>query len=111
MINNDNYELAEEDAALVIKPDMTTELVIPKMDDDAAIKFEENQNVFICLAIGACMSDPDFRKIIQAKLSCMFETVEPGDGSVTDQEDPGGTSGSTDDEQEDPSCGGCKGCG
>ena len=97
---NKKFELEDADAAIIIKPDMTTELVIPKMDDDAEIKFDENQNIFITLAIGACMGDDDFRKLIQVKLDSMFENIEPV--AADDSCDP---------DEEGPGCGGCKGCG
>jgi len=97
-----NFELDDGDAAVIIKADMTTELVIPKMDDDDEINFSENQNIFITLAIGACMGDQDFRKIIQVKLDTMFEKVEP---ESTEPEDV------PECDTDGPDCGGCQGCG
>lgn len=96
------FELEDGDAAVIIKADMTTELVIPKMDDDDEINFGENQNIFITLAIGACMADDDFREIIQAKLNTMFETVEPAPTEPDDAPEC---------DTDGPSCGGCQGCG
>lgn len=106
------FNLDDKDAAIIIKHDMTTEVIIPKLEDSEHVAFEDNQNIFITLAISGAMGDDNFKELISAKLDEMFKKAEEdGHGSVTDQEDPGGTSGLADDEQEGPSCGGCKGCG
>ncbi len=98
-----NFELDDGDAAVIIKADMTTELVVPKMDDEDEINFGENQNIFITLAIGACMGDDDFREIIQAKLNTMFETMDPPPTEPPPTE--------PEDAPDGPSCDGCQGCG
>ena len=96
-MDKETFELGLNDAAIIIKQDMSTEIVIPKMEDEDSITFEENQNVFVTLAISAAMSDKNFRELISAKLDEMFTEADKA--------------GECDADQEDPSCGGCKGCG
>jgi len=94
-MDKETFELGANDAAIIIKQDMSTEIVIPKMEDEDNITFEENQNVFITLAISAAMSDDDFRALISAKLDEMFTKTD--EDASCDPNDPG--------------CPGCQGCG
>lgn len=96
-MDKETIKIGMNDAAIIIKQDMSTEIIIPKMDDEDSINFEENQNIFITLAISAAMGDEDFRAIISAKLGTMFETLEPVEPDDCDTDGP--------------SCGGCQGCG
>ncbi len=100
-MDKETIEIGMNDAAIIIKQDMSTEIIIPKMEDEDNITFEENQNVFITLAISAAMSDDNFRALISAKLDEMFTKVEE-DGSC-DTDSP--------DSPDSPDCGGCQGCG
>jgi len=98
-MDKETFELGLNDAAIIIKQDMSTEIVIPKMEDEDSITFEENQNVFVALAISAAMSDDNFRAVISAKLDEMFTKVEEDGGCDTDSPDG-------------PICPtGCQGCG
>jgi len=94
-MDKETFELDANDAAIIIKQDMSTEIVIPKMDDADSINFEENQNIFITLAISGAMGDDDFRAIISAKLDEMFAQVD--ETASCDPNEPG--------------CPGCQGCG
>jgi len=107
------FKLDDRDAAIVIKHDMTTEVIIPKLDDAEHVTFEDNQNIFITLAISGAMSDQNFRDVISAKLDEMFTKAEEdgvgGSGGESESEDE--SESECDADQEDPGCGGCKGCG
>jgi len=94
-MDKNTFELEDNDAAIIIKADMSTEVVLPKMGDDENISFEEHQNVFITLAISGSMGDADFRKIIQNKLDEMFTKTadECGDESPCCPSDGGGCQG------------------
>lgn len=96
MMNVDEFKLDDTDTALVIKQDMTTEMYLPKLDDNDAVSTEDNQNVYITMAIMLAMNDDDFRALIQKKINIIFQSL---DTEEADNVDP------------DPSpCPGCPGC-
>jgi hypothetical protein len=100
------FKLDDRDAAIIIKHDMSTEVIIPKLDDAEHVTFEDNQNIFITLAISGAMSDDNFREVISAKLDEMFtKAEEDGVGGFDAPDD------TPDCDTDDPSCGGCQGCG
>ena len=97
-MDKNTFELGDNDAAIIFKQDMSTEIMLPNMGDDETIDFDKHQNIFVAIAISGAMGDDDFRKVIGAKLDAMFTKVEEEkvdeDGCDTDT----------------PGCGGCKGC-
>ena len=93
-MDKNTFELGDNDAAIIFKHDMTTEIILPSMGDDDTVDFEKNQNMFVAIAISGSMSDENFRKIISDKLDVMFTKVEEESCDT-----------------EAPSCDGCKGCG
>jgi hypothetical protein len=83
--------LGEKDCAMIFKQDMSSELIIPKFADEEPITWEENQNMFLAIAISAAMSDADFRAVISKKIGEIMEkshpetaACDPGDGSDKD---------------------------
>ena len=94
-MDKNTFELGDNDAAIIFKQDMSTEIVLPEMEDDEAISFEEHQNMFVAIAISGSMADEAFRKVISAKLDTMFKNTEK-EASSCDTDDAG--------------CPGCKGC-
>ena len=89
-----NFELAADEAALIFKKDMSIEIVIPNMKDEETVDFEENQNMFVAMAIAASSDSPLFRQVIGEKL----EEMLGGSGGVEDPHDGG------------VDCDGCQGC-
>ncbi len=87
------FDLEAEDCAIIFKKDMSSELVLPAISDDETVDFEENQNVFVAMAISASLNDPKFREIVGAKLDEMFAEVEASTEEVPscDPSDCGGT--------------------
>jgi len=92
---SEDFKLENEDCALIIKKDMTTEVVIPKFRDNEDITWEENQNMFVVIAIAASMDNPEFTAIVTKKLDEIMSQAK--------SEDCGGEAA--------PSCGSCCGCG
>ena len=95
---SETFELENEDCALVIKKDMTTELVIPKFGDNADITWQENQNMFVAIAIAASMDNPEFMAIVSKRLDEIM--AQAGN----DKSESCGTEAA-------PGCGSCCGCG
>ena len=98
-MDKNTFELGANDAAIIFKQDMSTEIMLPKMGDEETIDFDTHQNMFIAIAISGAMADDDFRKIIGAKLDTIF-TAAKEEGATCDVSD-----------DQDPGCGGCQGCG
>jgi len=80
MKNNKDFELDDDDAAIVFKKDMSTELYIPHAgEDDAQVSFEEDQNIFVAIAIMAATNDKEFRELITRKMDEIFSKVDPAE--------------------------------
>jgi hypothetical protein len=71
-----NFDLEATSAAIIFNKDMSTELVLPKMSDEEVVDFEENQNLFIAMAIASLLDDAGFRNYVSMKLETMFETMD-----------------------------------
>lgn len=69
-------ELDKGDCALIIKQDMTMELIIPDFDDNETVDWDKNQNVFVGMAISSSMSDEKFREYIKEKIDAIFKTAD-----------------------------------
>jgi hypothetical protein len=97
MKNSKDFELDAEDAAIVFKKDMSTELYVPNAgDENAQVNFEEHQHIFVAIAIMASTNDQEFRELVSRKMDTLFTKVEPTENA----------------EECAPSdCGGCCGCG
>ena len=95
-MDKNTFELGDNDAAIIFKQDMSTEIMLPDMGETETINFDEHQNMFVAIAISGAMGDDDFRTVIGSKLDAMFRKTEE-DGSSCDTDDSG--------------CPGCKGCG
>ena len=96
MKSNEEFELDADDAAIVFKKDMSTEIYIPKVKEDDLVNFDENQNVFVSIAIMSSMNDVEFRDLISKKMDELFT-------KMTSEEE---------EEKCPPSnCGSCCGCG
>jgi hypothetical protein len=74
-MDKQTFELGDNDCAIVIKQDMSVEMVLPKMADEDRIDGREHQNVYITMAITASMADKPFKEVINAKLDEMFKTL------------------------------------
>jgi hypothetical protein len=97
------FSMGSKDCAIIIKEDMSSEMIIPKFADDEHVGWEEHQNLFITVAISSSMGEPDFREVITKKLDEMMtmnSKAEGGSGDCTPTD--GGIDGCT---------GGCCGCG
>lgn len=70
------FDLEEGGAALTINKDLTTEIIMPKVDPEAYFDVAENRNVFLILAISVLLEEPDFIDAVDAKLEEMFEDLE-----------------------------------
>ena len=70
------FDLDAEDCAIIFKKDMSSELVLPEIKEDETVDFNENQNVFVAMAISASLNDPAFREIVGKRLDEMFAQVE-----------------------------------
>lgn len=75
-MNKTKFELEGNDCALILKSDMSMELVLPNFDDESKVDFDKNQNIFIAMAISASMSDEKFKEYIKTKLDTIFETAD-----------------------------------
>ena len=75
-MDKNTFELGDNDAAIIFKQDMSTEIMLPNMGDDETIDFEKHQNIFVAIAISGSMGDDDFRKVIGAKLDTMFNKAD-----------------------------------
>ena len=92
-----NFDLDATSAAILFHKDLSTELILPKLDDEEVVDFEENQNLFIAMAVASLMDDDGFRNYVAMKLNTMMETA---DALREDEIQCGGCSCSTD----KPSC-------
>ena len=75
------FDLDAHEAALIFKKDFSIELVIPKMDDNEEVDFNENQNIFVAMAMAALADHPLQRQLVGAKLDEMLGmTKDEGEG-------------------------------
>jgi hypothetical protein len=78
MKNSKDFELGADDAAIVFKKDMSTDLYVPNGgDENAQVNFEEHQHIFVAIAIMASTNDQEFRTYISRKMDELFTKVEP----------------------------------
>lgn len=80
MKNNKDFRLDADDAVIVFKKDMSTEIYVPNVgDENAQVNFEEHQHIFVAIAIMAMTNDPDFRELVSRKMDTLFtqENAEP----------------------------------
>lgn len=71
-----NFDLDADSAAIIFHKDMSTELILPKMEDNEDVSFDEHRNIFMAIAVAALLDDEDFRKLAQSKIETMFETAK-----------------------------------
>ena len=98
-MKNNEFKLDAEDVALVIKKDMSTELYLPNLPDDVKLDPNDNQNVFVLIAINLAMRDQKFTEMISEKMDIIFATAD----MVSEEEEGKGCSPTA--------CGECPGCG
>ena len=70
------FDLKAEDAAIIFKQDGGVELILPKIDDEETVDYENNQNIFIAMAVASAMDDVKFREFIVNKVELMFEAAD-----------------------------------
>lgn len=87
-MEKNTFDLGAGEAALIFKEDMSVDVILPKMDDTETVDMENNQNMFVAMAIAASTDNPMFRHVISNKLDEMLNPEDTGAG-----------------------CGGCGGCG
>lgn len=75
-MNNEDFKLESDDAAIIFKKDLTTEMYLPNFDPEAVVDFDDHQNVYIAIAISLALNDDDFREIINHKLGVIFSASE-----------------------------------
>ena len=46
-MDDTTFDLKADSAAIIFHSDMSTELILPKMDDEETVDFDTNQNIFI----------------------------------------------------------------
>jgi hypothetical protein len=63
------FDLGPNEAALIFKQDMSIEMVLPKLEDDEEVNFDDNQNIFVAMAIGSLTDNPNFRQLVGGKLN------------------------------------------
>ena len=86
---NDKFKLEDDDVAIIIKKDMTFELVLPNIDENKGLSPNDQQNIFVGVTIVSSLNDEDFRTMIATKMDRIFPPTDP----------PAGCSGGD--------CGGC----
>ena len=74
-MKKNTYELGPDDAAFIVRKDMTIEIVVPKMEEDETINYDDNENIFLVLAIAAAMEEESFQDVISDKLDEVFESL------------------------------------
>lgn len=74
-MKTNTYELGPDDAAFIVRKDMTIEIVVPKMEEQETINYEDNQNIFLVLATAAAVEEDKFQGVISEKLDEMFEAL------------------------------------
>ena len=74
------FDLDKKEAALIFHQDLSVELVLPKMDDSEEVHFDENQNIFVAMAIASLTDHPAMRQLVGAKLGQMMGMAEEGCG-------------------------------
>ena len=75
-MDDTTFDLKADSAAIIFHSDMSTELILPKMDDEETVDFDTNQNIFISMAIVSLLDDEGFRKYVGTKLETMLETAD-----------------------------------
>jgi len=98
-MNDRTFELEGKDCAIIIKENMSTEVIIPKLAEDQNVTWEDNQNMFITIAISASMGQADFREVITKKLDEIMAQAVPATRCGTEETGcpgscPGGCAGS-----------------
>lgn len=73
-----NFELDGKDCALVLKSNMEIEIVLPKFTDDEVVDFDENQNVFVAMAIASLFNDDDFKEMVGERIDDMMSQFTEG---------------------------------
>ena len=74
------YELESTSASIIFNQDMTTELMLPKVSDDEVVDFEENQNIFVAIAIASLMDDPQFRTMVGERMNHILSQADTESG-------------------------------
>jgi len=90
--NEEIFELDPEDAAIIMKKDLSFEIILPKMEDDTIIDSDEHKNILAMMALGSLFKEPEFTKQINERIATMLAAMEAM-------------------EDEDSPCGGCPGGG
>jgi hypothetical protein len=75
-MDNKDFKLDADDAALIFKKDLSTEMYLPNFDSEEVVDFDENQNVYVAIAISLALNDEDFRSIIGNKINTILQASE-----------------------------------
>lgn len=73
------FELDVKDCALILKSDMEVEIVLPKFSDEEVIDYENNQNVFVSMAIASLFDDEGFRNMVGERIDEMMNQFVEGE--------------------------------
>lgn len=71
-MNNDEFKLDALDAAIVITKDMSVNMYLPKISDEETVNVDDNQNVFVIMAMMMSLDDPEFREWISKKIDMIL---------------------------------------
>lgn len=96
-MNNDEFTLKTDDAAIVIGKDMGLTMYLPNFGEDDLIKPNEHYNVYFTMALMMLMRDEEFTKMIDAKMQSIAASMD----AMDDHSDGCGSG----------CCPGCGGCG
>ena len=70
------FELGNEDAAIIFRKGEGIELILPKMTDKDVVDVVENNNIFVAMSIAASMKEKPFTDLIARKIDSMLRMAE-----------------------------------
>ena len=76
MSKGTTFTLEDDACAIIIKKDMSTEMMLPNMKDDETIEFEDHVNIYVTMAITTGLNDGRLRDPITAIMDEMFKKMD-----------------------------------
>jgi len=76
MSKGTTFTLEDDACAIIIKKDMSTEMMLPNMSDDAVIEFEDHINIYVTMAIATGLSDGRLKGSITEIMDSMFKKMD-----------------------------------
>ena len=70
------FDLEATSAAIIFNQDMGVELILPKMSEEDVVSIDDNQNIFVAMAIVTLADDPKFREFVSMRMKTMLDTAE-----------------------------------